>query len=116
MIRFSNKEHAFIQKIHYLSGLPSEDIKEVWEAIVTQTIFNYMEDKPTSFPLIGEFNFKHIDDFISRGKKEAIIETEFVPCDFLKKIIGQIKDGEETEIEKLFKRKIRNSLEKIIIE
>ena len=116
MIKLSDESYNFVQRIHFLSGFSLEDIKEIFEAILTQIVFDYMEEKSTHLPYLGELYIEHIDDIVMGGKKEAVIKITLSPEDIVKKIIGQIADKEETDIEKMFKRKIKNSLEKMLTE
>ena len=110
-MKLSDGEREMLEKVHLLSGQTIETVKEVLEGIVTQMVFDFLEERPTSFPLIGDMKLDYLGDSIEDGARKARVHMTFDPNNFLAKVIGQLVDGEENEIEKLYKRKIRISLE-----
>lgn len=110
-MRPSDGEREMIEKVHLLTGQNIETVKEVLEGVVTQIVFDFLESKPTEFPLVGKMTLEYLGDTIESGAKVAQVDMIFEPSELLLRTIGQVIDGEESEIEKLFKRKIRIDLE-----
>lgn len=70
-------------------------------------MLNYMDDETPHmrFPLIGDFEFVYQGDVLKDKGKQAQVSLKFHPDDYLLRVIGQIKDGSENEIEKYLKQK-----------
>lgn len=102
------------KKIQLLSKRSKDDVEEISQAYVIQMLFDFLEDKETSIPLIGSFRFTYDGDKIENGERKALFVTEFNIDPFLQKVLGQATDGEETDIEKIFKQKLKSQLEKYV--
>ena len=64
--------------------------------------------------MIGTMSVRYCGEDITAIGKEAKVEISIEPSKFLKKTIGQIKDGEESDIEKLLENKIKNILKSLM--
>ena len=102
-----------IEKIRLISGTSYDQTKDFFESLITHVTLNYLEDKETYIPYLGSFKFIYKGDDIDSKGREAKIEVEFKADNNLKKIIGQIVDGDEIEIEKVLFKKVRYELEDI---
>ena len=100
-----------IEKTRLVAGATYEQTKDFFESLYATLILNYLENKPTYIPYFGKLDFKYIGDEIKQGGKEAILSCTFEADYVVKKTVGQIIDGEETEIENLFLRKIKMELD-----
>jgi len=108
------EKKSVTKKLQLLSKHSKADIQEMLEALVIQMMFDYLEGKETYIPLIGSFKFQFKGDEIVDGTRRAIVRTEFTIDEFLQRVIGQAEDNEETEVEKIFKEKIRQQLTKYL--
>ena len=113
MAKFSQEEKDLIYRIHLLSGKPLSDITEMFESFCLCTVLSCLEGEPLQIPMVGEMEVKYSGEDISALGKEAKVEIQVKPNKFLKKVIGQIQDGEESDIEKSFELKIRNILKSL---
>lgn len=111
MIKFSKKEKEIVHRLHLLSGKNFEEIRTFFEYLVVDFALAYLEKKPLSIPLFGDIFINYLgDEILSKGRK-AKIDIDFIPDDFFVKIIGQIEDGEESDLERHLKEKIKKTLE-----
>lgn len=114
MIRFSQEEKDLIYRIHLLSGKSLSDITEMFESFCLCSVLACLEKESVQIPLIGEMNIKYDGEEISALGKEAKVEISINPNKYIKKVIGQIKDGEESDIEKSLELKIKNILKSMV--
>lgn len=102
-----------IEKVRLIAGCSFDQCKDIFESLVTFLILNFLEKKSTHIPYLGEINLTHTNDVITSSGKIANISLSYTPDINIQRIIGQIADGDETEIEKLFITKIKDELEEI---
>jgi hypothetical protein len=100
-----------IEQIRLINEYPLEDCKHFFESLVTHIFLNYLDEKPTYIPYFGEITLKYDGEDIVQGGREARVSLSFIADQNLKKIIGQSIDGEETEIERVFKSRANHRLE-----
>jgi len=108
------EEEIFIEKVRLISGKSKYEINDVISSIITLLVLDYLEGKETSFPLFGKIklSINSLKPTLVHGKKETFLIVNVIPHSFLKKVIGQVIDGEENEIEKILKKKIQYLLKK----
>lgn len=99
-----------IEAIHLIAGVKKDDVQKIFESLAIYMILNYLNNDKISIPYIGECSLKYEGDEIEKNKLKAIVKCEFDLNDFILKNIGQVKDQDTTEIEKILKRRIRNTL------
>jgi hypothetical protein len=112
MIKFSKKEKETIHRLHLLTGKSFGDIKDFYEGLLLNFVISYLDKEPIDIPLFGEIFFHYLGDEVTNKGRKAKIDIDFTPNDFLLRVIGQIEDGEESDLEKSLKEKIKKSLEK----
>lgn len=111
-MKFANKE-AF-EKLHLISELSVEDCKNLCDSVVTLIVLNHIEGEPTLIPGFGEVRiFYEGEDLVKEGK-QARIKLDFTPDDFLLRNIGQVHDGEETDIERKYKERLKGLLNELV--
>ena len=91
-----------------------EKVKDFMEALLTVVVLNYMEGKPTYIPFLGEIEIEFNGDLITTKGREAQVKVQVTPDDKLKRVVGQIQDNVENDIEKMFIQKMRTALQKHI--
>jgi len=114
MAKFSQEEKDLIYRIHLLSGKPLSDVNDMFESFCLCAVLACLEKEPLQVPMIGEMNVIYNGEDISALGKEAKVEISVTPNKFLKKVIGQVQDGEESDIEKSFELKIKNILKSLV--
>ncbi len=102
-MKLHDKSKEVVNKISMLTGLKKEDIKNVFESLTVLSILDYLNSNYTDIPYLGTLEIKYATDKIENKVKKAILECNFQPCDYLNKNIGQINDGETSDIEKKLK-------------
>lgn len=115
-MKFLKQEREVIHKIHLLSGRSYEEVKDVYEGFLYSIVLSYLEKEPIYFPLFGEIDIHFIKDKMTKGGREAELEIIIQPHEMLKRIIGQIEDGDETDLEIILKNKINKTLEVLLEE
>ena len=111
---FSKKDKEALYEIQLLSGRSLENTKDVFVGMLTWLVYRYCSGKEISFPLVGRFNIKYIEDELKEKGNQAILNMSVTPSPTFLRLIGQIKDGEKTDIEKLDEKKIQLALRKIV--
>ena len=113
-MKLSTNEREIINKISIISGLKIETIRNVFESLASVTIMDYIEGNVVYVPFLGNFTINHIKDIKKNNRKEAIININFKPNPYISRNIGQINDGDESDIEKSFYNKIQETIGEIL--
>lgn len=115
-LKFSKQEREALHRIHLLSGRSYEEVREVYEGFLYSIVLSYLEKEPICFPFFGDMEIRFLKDSITENGREAELDISFQPSKLLKRIIGQIEDREETDLEKILKAKIHESLNDLLDE
>lgn len=113
-LKLYKKEKEAIHKIHLLTGKSVEDVRDVYEGILFMVLLAYLEKEPVYFPFFGEIELKYLQDRITQKGRVAEIDIDFSPNEFLLRIIGQIEDRDESDIEKILKERIHTILKNML--
>ena len=113
-MRINTENKDSVDKLHLLSGEKKKTVRNFLESLTTLIILNYLENTSTNIPFFGTFKIKQIGNHIDNDGKEAVIDIEFKPEESFLRSIGQIEDGEECDIVKLCKTRIRNAVSNYI--
>lgn len=111
MLKFSKKEKEAVHRLHLLTGKPHHEVREFYEGILLDFLLRYLEKEPAYMPLFGEIYFHYLGDEVSPKGRKAKIDIDFSPSEFLVRTIGQIEDGEESDLEVHLKDRIHRALE-----
>lgn len=114
MLRFSQEEKDLIYRVHLLSGKSMSDVNEMFESFCLCAVLACLENESIQIPMIGEMKVSYEGEEISALGKEAKVSIDVIPNKYFKKVIGQSKDGEESDIEKAFESKIKNILKSMM--
>ncbi len=114
MLRLSQEEKDLIYRVHLLSGKSMSDVNEMFESFCLCAVLSCLEKESIQIPMIGEMKVSYEGEEISALGKEAKVSIDVTPNKYFKKVIGQSKDGEESDIEKAFESKIRNILKSMM--
>jgi len=111
MLKFSKTEKSTVNRLHLLTGKSLQDTREFYEGLLLDIMVCYMNKQPFHLPLFGEITFKYLGDETTRKGRRAKVDIDFEPDDFLLRTIGQIEDGDESDIELHLKEKIQKTIE-----
>lgn len=115
-MKFLKQDKEVLHRIHLLSGRSYEEVREVYEGFLYSIILSYLEKEPIYIPLFGNVDIHFTKDVLTRFGREAELEITIEPSYTLKRIIGQIEDGEETDLEVILKDRIKKVLDEIVDE
>jgi hypothetical protein len=110
MIKFSKSEKESINRLHLITGKPLHEVREFYEGLLIDFMISYMDKSPVKIPLFGEIIFKYLGDEVTKKGRRAKIDIDFIPDSFLLRTIGQIEDGDESDLEIHLREKIRKSI------
>lgn len=113
-MRFTQEEKDLIYRVHLLSGKSLTDITDMFESFCLCAVLSYLEEESLNIPLIGKMDITYEGEEITALGKEAKVNISIEANKFLKKVIGQIKDGSETDLEKSLELKIRNIIKSLV--
>lgn len=112
-VHFTKEERALIQNIHVLSGESYDVVQNVIESFCLATMFGLLEKSKVVVPLLGDVTIKYNKDILVKDGKEADISLSIVPSAGLKRIVGQISDEQECDLETVLKKKIRKIVDEL---
>lgn len=88
-----------------------EQTTTILESILIWVILSYLDDDSFRLPYLGDVKVHHDGDIIIGGEKEAQLTVTINPTDLLKRIIGQIEDNKQTDVDIAFIEKIIHEIE-----
>lgn len=109
-MKLSNKGKETIERLNLLSGVGKENTRNFFESLLTLITVDYLDGESTYLPFIGNVSITYKGDRYEGDVKKAILELDIEPDDVLTKNIGQIQDGDEPDIEKIFEKRLQNAL------
>ena len=114
---FNKDDEKTIKNIERYTGVPEVQIKKIFRTLINEVVCNYEDNNhvTTTIPLLGSINLNYNGDRVVRGEdgkhyKQADISIIFQSSEFLKRIVGQLSDGIETDIEKYLMNEIAKTL------
>lgn len=110
-MKATSADRDTIENVKLISGVTNEQCRDFFESLVSYIVLNYLQEKPTHLPFLGDITISHDADEITSEGKLAKLSIQITPDFNLQKIIGQIADDEETEIEKIFRDKTKSELD-----
>lgn len=109
----TSSDRETLMRVHLISGLPYDVVRDVLEALAVFAFMNHLEGKTTKIPFLGNLETVYKGDEIARRGKRAVVEADFKLDDFFVKNVGKAVDKEETDFESMTKKKIFESLSRI---
>jgi hypothetical protein len=110
-LKVNSQNKDTIEKLHLLTGESKETVRRFFESFAFLIATNYLENEWTNIPFFGDVKLHYVGDKNVRGGKRVQLELNFEPEDNLLRNIGQIEDGETSEVEKTFMNRIHTALE-----
>jgi len=108
--QYSEDDKFTVDTISTLSGLSFEQVKGVFEFLLLIQFTQYLEGNPINIPYLGALSIEYDKDELIRGHKRAVLKTQFQDSELLKKIVGEIKDGDNDTILSILKNFVENQL------
>jgi len=93
--------------LQLLFGRSANEVNELFESIGISAVLSYIKGEPITIPCIGRIRLSYEGDDLTMKGKEAKLKHEFTPSPFLVRNIGQLEDGNETEIEKILTNRFK---------
>jgi len=88
-----------------------EQTISILESILVWSILSYLDGEPFHVPYMGNLRIDYKGEEIIDGEKEAILNISIQPTSLLKRIVGQIEDNKNTDIDSAFIEKILYEIE-----
>lgn len=103
-----------IDKMYLFSGENKNLIRTFFESLISIIMLDYMEGEETNIPFFGTIKIEYEKDEIIDGEKEAKVSLDFTPDPTLLKNVGQINDGEESDVKKMIILRMREAIRKYL--
>lgn len=110
-LRLNQFEKSYVRDVSTLSGYPPTVVREILEFVFLRQIEQYEASTEMHIPFLGKIKIIDKGDIFVSGAKQADIDVLFAPSDVLKKVVGDVADGESSIIENLLQQKVENALE-----
>ena len=101
------EEREAMRVLQLLFGRPANEITELFESIGISAVLSYVKGEAIVIPFIGKVRLSYEGDDLTAKGKEARLRHEFTPSPFLVRNVGQVEDGDETEIEKILANRFK---------
>lgn len=113
-LKLNTFEKSLIQELSILSGYSQSIVREVLEFTFIRQVEQYFVNQKMPIPFLGELGLTYKGDIYTDGEKEAILESSFEFSTLLKRVVGDIEDGDITLIKDLLEQKIKPAISSII--
>jgi hypothetical protein len=110
-LKLKEFEKNLIEEISTLSGHQPLVIREILEFTFLRQLEQYMKGENITVPYLGRIKIQYKGDTVSFGAKQAEIEVFFSPSDLLRRLVGDISDGESEIIDTLLIKKVESALQ-----
>jgi hypothetical protein len=104
-------EKSLITEISALSGHSVAMVRDVLEATFLRQLEQHMNDKDITIPFVGDVHIKYLGDNLVSGNRLTDMDCFIAPSELLKRLVGDIQDGESDIITQLLQRKIKSALQ-----
>lgn len=88
-----------------------EQTISILESILVWSVLQYLDDSSFHIPYLGSIKIRYKGEEIVDGEKEAKLDVSIQPTSLLRRIVGQIEDNRETDIDSAFIEKILHEIE-----
>ena len=118
MLNYTKEDLETIEKLRKLSGESVGNIKNILEAMFIMIVLDFVSQSKSVIPLIGKLNITHVKDILNSEGKKSLFSIIVEASSFFRKELGNIKDRNLTEIEKLlidykFSSKLNNIIDEV---
>lgn len=101
------EEKEAMRVLQLLFGRPANEVNDLFESIGISAVLSYVKGESIVIPCIGKIKLVYGGDSLTAKGKEAQLQCEFTPSPFLIRNVGQVEDGEETEIERILANRFK---------
>lgn len=113
-LKLNTFEKNLVQEISTLSGYSQLIVREVLEFVFIRQIEQYLANKKMPLPFLGEMEIEYAGDVYKDNEREANLNLTLNSSSLLKRIIGEIEDGELSIIKDLLTQKIKSAISSTI--
>jgi hypothetical protein len=110
-LKLENFDKELIEEISAFSGHSPTLVRDVLELVFLRQIENIMRGVDFRVPYIGRVKPIYNGDVFVGGEREADVTCLFAPSELLKRIIGDINDGESDILSDLLNKKFKSALQ-----
>jgi len=110
-LKLNQFEKSMVEEISTLSGYSTSTVREVLEFAFLRQVEQYIDTTEMNVPFIGKVKILNKGDIFISGAKQADIDVFFSPSDLLRRIVGDVEDGESNLIENLLQKKFENAVQ-----
>lgn len=113
-MKYSQEDKVSIQLLHLITGKSYKDCKDFFEGFASMISLAFLKKTPLHVPLFGDIRIKHIGDEVKKEGKKIKVQIDFDLDPFMSRNLGQLVDGTESEVQKIFVEKIKDTLERFV--
>lgn len=113
-LKLSTFERNLVQEISVLSGYSQAVVREVLEFTFIRQVEQYFANHKMPVPFLGELNICFKGDNYIDGEREANLNITIESSDLLKRVVGDVEDGNITIIKDLLEQKIKPAISSIV--
>lgn len=113
-LKLGSYEKALIEEVSTMSDYSPTIIRDVLELVFLHQIESIMQGKDFKVPYIGRVKPIYNGDTFVGGEREADVTCLFSASDLLKRIIGDIQDGESSILADLLPKKVKSALQETL--
>jgi hypothetical protein len=111
LLKLDEKDKEVLNLLQARSSYSTISIREIFEHLAVHNVLMYLEKRPIYIPFLGNLEIDYQGDKIVKGSfTEAILDGKLTPSEFLKRTIGDIEDGNMTDLLTIFEKKIENEM------
>jgi len=111
-LKINDYETSLINEISAISSFKPLTIRNILESTFLRQLESLLSGEEIHVPFLGVLQVKYEgDDYVS-GSRLAKLNVEFLPSELLKRLAGEIHDGESDIIWQLSERKIRSAAQR----
>lgn len=111
MIKLDEHEKSLIEEISTISEYTEHNVRNVLEFSFYRQMEQLLEGEAISLPFIGKVKLAYEGDITLSNEREAIVTAQFTPSSLMKRIMGDIADGEADTLFYLLEKKFKRSLQ-----
>jgi hypothetical protein len=113
-LKLSAFEKNLVQEISVLSRYSQAIVREVLEFTFIRQVEQYFANHKMPLPFLGELNITFDGDNYIDGEREANLSIKVESSDLLKRVVGDVEDGNISIIKDLLEQKIKPAISSII--
>ena len=111
MIKLDEYEKTLVDEISTISEYTEHNVRNVLEFSFYRQMEQLLAGEEISLPFIGKIKLAYEGDITLSNEREAVVTAQFHPSSLMKRIMGDIADGEADTLLYLLEKKFKKSLQ-----